>query len=214
MKLKTILLAVVTFAVLSCNKYDIYVDKIDTENEEEIYQIVHNDVIASSFRITELAEVFSIYQGVSSNRDVALSHVAKYLGETYSVYYEYMTNYEWGTIKLLQDGTYTATSSNWKQYWIARNTPREVHIEMPQEHQYIATSTSEDATWNIEASVEDSKTITISGLDFKASDSLYGTVEVELIEPMKMPMCRNGQRKLEPTSGRVKGQVYKQDFRS
>ena len=56
MKLKTILLAVGTFAVLSCNKYDIYVDKIDTENEEEIYQIVHNDVIASSFRRSEIQQ--------------------------------------------------------------------------------------------------------------------------------------------------------------
>lgn len=204
MKLKAILLAAVAVMTLSCGRHDVYIDKADPENEEEIYQIVHNDVISSSFRITELAEVFSIYQGVRSNRELALSHVEKYFGTTNSVYYEYMSVYEWGTINLLEDGTYTATPSNWRNYWIALKTPREVHIEMPQEHQYVAASTSEDVTWNIEAAVKDSRTITISELDFKAGTDRYGTVEAELTEPMEMPMCRNGQRKLEPTSGRVK----------
>lgn len=204
MKLKAILLAAVAVMALSCRKHDVYNDKTDPENEEEIYQIVLNDVISASFRITELAEVFSIYQGIRSDRELALSHVGKYFGTTSSVYYEYMSVYDWGTINLLDDGTYTATPSNWRNFWIARHTPREVHIEMPQEHQYIAASISEDVTWNIEAAVEDSRTITISGLDFKTRDDLYGTVEVKLTEPMEMPMCRNGQRKLEPTSGRVK----------
>lgn len=204
MKLKAIILAVLTVTVLSCERHEVHIDKVDPENEEGIYQIVLNDVISASFRITELAEVFSIYQGVRSDRELALSHVGKYFGTTNSVYYEYMSVYDWGTINLLDDGTYTASPSNWRSFWIAIHTPREVHIEIPQEHQYIAASISEDMTWNIEASVEDSGTTTISGLDFKARNDDYGTVEVKLKEPMQMPMCRSGHRKLEPTSGRVK----------
>lgn len=213
MKLKAILLTAAAVLALSCEYEYVYDDDIhNSDKETDIYKIVHTDMISASFRIIELAEVFSIYQEVRSNRELALNHVEKYFGTQNSVYYEFMSIYEWGQVKLLQNGTYTAIPSNWKSYWIALNTPREVHIEIPQEHHYTVSNITNKNIWKIEASVEDSKTITISHLHAKAHSDYFGTAEVKLLEDLMMPMCKNGYRKLEPVSGKIQISYETENF--
>ena len=59
---------------------EIYQDITSIDTEEAVYSIVQNDLLSPSFRIIELAEVFSGYQEIRSNREQALDYVYDFLG--------------------------------------------------------------------------------------------------------------------------------------
>lgn len=183
-------------------------DLYEIDSERAVYTIVRNDLLSPSFRIIELAEVFSGYQEVRSEREKALRFVESYFDTRSQVYYEYMNIGNWGKIYLLQDGSFKATpEGGWRSWWIALNMPREVAIQTPQEHNYTTATTAEDgtATWNMTASVED-YTITVTELDACYEDELFGSyhiAEIKILEPLTMPMCNQGQGKIEPVSGKI-----------
>ena len=191
------------FCLTACEpeEYE-YHDEYTSSAVEDAYAIVQNDLISPSFRVIELAEVFTIYQEVRSNREVALSHVERYFNTNRQVYYEFMNIDRWGKITLLDDGSFTAKPSNWKSFWIALNTPRELHIQSPEEHHYSASCTSDEGTWNIEAEVKNYY-IKISELTVDVKSDTFGSVKIETSEPLEMPICKNGRGKLEPVSGKI-----------
>ena len=191
------------FCLTGCNPIEYeYHDEYTSDKVEDAYAIVQNDLISPSFRVIELAEVFSIYQEVRSNREVALSYVERYFNTNRQVYYEFMDIDRWGKITLMDDGSFTAKPSNWKYYWIAMNTPRDLHIQSPQEHFYSGSSTSDKGTWDIEAEVSNYYT-KVTDLTIDLDSDAFGTVKIELKEPLEMPMCKNGRGKLEPVSGKI-----------
>lgn len=183
-------------------------DLYETDTERAVYTIVRNDLLSPSFRIIELAEVFSGYQEVRSEREKALRLVESYFNTRNEVYYEYMNIGHWGKIYLLQDGSFKATPDyGWRSWWIALNMPREVAIQSPQEHTYTTSTTSEDgtATWDMKATVED-YTITMTKLHACYEDEVFGTyhiAEIKVLEPLTIPMCNQGQGKIEPVSGKI-----------
>ena len=199
--LTSVLLAAFCLTACEPEEYE-YHDEYTSSAVEDAYAIVQNDLISPSFRVIELAEVFTIYQEVRSNREVALSHVERYFNTNRQVYYEFMNIDRWGKITLLDDGSFTAKPSNWKSFWIALNTPRELHIQSPEEHHYSASCTSDEGTWNIEAEVKDYY-IKISELTVDVKSDTFGSVKIETSEPLEMPMCKNGRGKLEPVSGKI-----------
>lgn len=190
--------------MLSCQEKEyVYHDVYDSDNEEDIYRIMLNDLITPSFRVMELAEVFSGYQEIRSDRETALRYVESHFGTRYYVYYEYMNIYDWGRIDLMDDGSFIATPANWRYYWIASNTPRELQIESPSAHCYTASCTTSTTTWDIEAEVKGERAV-ISTLTTDMNSDMYGYARMKVLEPLEMPMCSNGRRKVEPTSGKVK----------
>ena len=183
-----------------------YKDASEIDTEEAVYSVVQNDLLSPSFRLVELAEVFSGYQKIRSDREAALDYVYEYFDTRNYVYYEYMTIDRWGTVSLEFDGSYKAEPSYWKYFWIACNMHREVHITMPEEHIYIATGLADDAIYEFNASVENS-TITMTELHAHYETDLFGTprhkADIKILEPLEMPMCKNGKGKLEPVSGKI-----------
>ena len=181
---------------------DIYM--IDTE--EAVYSLVQNDLLSPSFRLVELAEVFSGYQEIRSDREAALDYVYGYFNTRNYVYYEFMSIYNWGRINLEFDGSYKAKPDYWKYYWIAGNMNREVHITMSQKHSYEAEGLADDAVYDFKASVENS-TITMTELHAHYETDYFGKprhkADIKVLEPLEMPMCQNGKGKLEPVAGKI-----------
>ena len=197
------------FFIASCHLDDPildYTDPYETDTEEAVYSIVQNDLISPAFRLVELAEVFSGYQEIRSNRELALSYVEMYFDTKYFVYYEYMTIDRWGNITLELDGSYKAKPDGWTKYWIACNMNREVQITMPQEHSYVATGVADGSVYEFKAEVENS-TITMTELHAHYETDLFGKpahkVDIKVLEPLEMPMCKNGKGKLEPVAGKI-----------
>ena len=166
---------------------EIYQDITSIDTEEAVYSIVQNDLLSPSFRIIELAEVFSGYQGIRSNREQALDYVYDFLGTRNQIYYEFMDIDRWGRIDFNIDGTYTVDPNYWKAYWIGCNMDRTVKIEMPMDHSYNASGTAENSTYEFSAEITE--------------DTHF--IKLDLLEPLQMPMCRNGKGKLEPTDGKI-----------
>lgn len=181
-----------------------YITSIDTE--EAVYSIVQNDLLSPSFRIIELAEVFSGYQEIRSNREQALDYVYDFIGTRNQIYYEFMDIDRWGRIDFNIDGTYTVDPNYWKAYWIGCNMDRTVKIEMPMDHSYNASGTAENSTYEFSAEITED-IITMSALHASYSTDLFGNpthfIKLDLLEPLQMPMCRNGKGKLEPTDGKI-----------
>ena len=198
--LMAVLLAAV--CLTACDKEEEYHEEYSSIEGEDAYTIVQNDLISTSFRVIELAEVFTGYQEIRSNREMALSFVESYFNTRRQIYYEFMDIDYWGKITLMDDGSFIVKPSYWKNYWIALNTPRELHIQSPQEHIYSAESTSDKGTWNIEAEVSNRYT-KIYELTVDLKSDIFGTVKIALNEPLEMPMCKNGKGKLEPVSGKI-----------
>lgn len=203
-----IAVAVILIATaISCKeKYeDTYQDPTKIDSEEAVYSIVLNDLLSPAFRIIELAEVYSGYQEIRSNRTQALEYIKGYLGSQNWVYYEYMDIDRWGKIELNDDGTFTAKPDFWRSYWIASNLDLRVNIESLEAHSYIAKSISTDNTYSFTAKLKDD-TITMSNLsaDFRMEAYRTSYAKLDIIEPLEMPMCKNGIRKLEPVSGIIK----------
>ena len=203
------LVALIMLPLVSCDrnyKEEIYQDSYTIDTEEAVYSIVQNDLITPSFRLLELAEVYTGYQMIRSDREKALEYVAEYLGGQSRVYYEYMYIDRWGKISLNLDGSFTAYPNNWKSCWIACNMDRTVMIESPQEHVYSASGISEDAIYNFNGSINDD-TVRITNLHASYATDKFGnpihSVELDVIEPMTAPMCKEGMAKLEPVSGKV-----------
>lgn len=191
------------FCLTACDPDDYeYHDEYTSSEVEDAYTIVQTDLISASFRVIELAEVFSGYQEIRSEREKALRYVESFFNTRSRVYYEFIAIDRWGRIDLMDDGSFTAKPSNWKSYWIALNTPRELHIQMPQEHSYSASCTSEEGTWKIEAEVRDYY-IRMSELTVDLESDRLGSVAIEVTEPLVMPMCNKGKGKLEPVSGKL-----------
>ena len=190
-------------------KYVPIPDPYTIDTEEAVYKIVWNDLISPSFRTIELAEVFSGYQEIRSDREKALNYVESYFDNSNkSVYYEYMDVYHWGRIDLMSDGSFTVVPANRHRYWIHLNIGNKLAVSMPQAHTYEATSLSEKgAVWNISATIEDS-VITMTNLEVHYEDYLWGKndhlVKIEFVEPMTMPVCSDGKFKMEPVSGAVR----------
>ena len=197
------------FFIASCHLDDPildYTDPYETDTEEAVYSIVQNDLLSPSFRLVELAEVFSGYQEIRSNRELALSFVEKYFNTKYFVYYEYMTINWWGTVSMEFDGSYKAKPDSWKKYWIACNMNREVHMTMPEEHTYVATGLADDSIYDFKAEVKNS-TITMTEFHSHYETDKFGNpthkADVKILEPLEMPMCKNGKGKLEPVAGKI-----------
>ena len=207
MKTIYIKLLVTTFlasTLLSCQEKEFaYHDEYTSDKEEDVYRIVQNDLITPSFRIVELAEVFSGYQEIRSERERALNYVASFFDTRYYIYYEYMQISAWGRIDLLDDGTFKAKPEHSRYFWIAGNTPREVMIENPSAHCFSTSSISETALWNIEAEVKDD-VIKTSDLNTLMTSDTFGMAKTETLEPLEMPMCSKGMQKQEPVAGKVK----------
>ena len=193
---------------ISCYRepIDEYKDPSEIDTEEAVYTVVQNDLLSPAFRIVELAEVFSGYQKIRSNREAALNYVYGYFETRNYVYYEYMSIDRWGKVSLEMDGSYKAKPDYWKYYWIACNMNRQVHITMPQEHYYEAKGLADDATYEFKANVENS-TITMTELHGHYETDLFGnprhTADVKILEPLQMPMCKDGKGKLEPVTGKI-----------
>lgn len=203
-RLNRIIIALTCLAACSFTCEDHWFEYEMDENEETC-SIVLNDVIAPSFRIIELAEVFTGYQAIRSERERALRYVESFFGTRNFVYYEYMEIYNWGKITLQNDGSFIASPGGWKSHWIALSMDREVHITSDGNSRYTATSTSEKDTWSFAAEITDYN-ITMTALHAKTENDRYSPsyiAEVELIEPLKMPMCNQGKGKLEPVAGVV-----------
>ena len=201
---KALISALLTaFCLTACEpeEYE-YHDEYTSSEVEDAYTIVQNDLISASFRVIELAEVFSGYQEIRSEREEALRYVESFFNTRRQIYYEFMDIDRWGRITLMDDGSFTAKASNWKYYWIAMNTPRELHIQSPEEHFYSASCTSEEGKWDIEAEIKNFY-IKISELTIDVKSDILGSVKIELKEPLEMPMCKNGKGKLEPVSGKI-----------
>ncbi|MDE6146862.1 MAG: hypothetical protein K2G18_02250 [Bacteroidales bacterium] len=198
----TIFLSVV---LMSCGKVYKDIDTIDTE--EAACSIVLNDLISPSFRLIELAEVFSGYQNIRSDRERALDFVDGFFGTQYLVYYEFMDIGNWGRIELLDDGTFTAAPRYWRGHWIACSMDRTVKISVPREHCYSAAGTSGEAVYVFKAEV-DGDTITMTELNVNYETEKYGVpkcaVKLEIVDSLEIPMCKNGKCKREPISGKIK----------
>ena len=183
---------------------DMYIH--DANTEESVYSIVQTDLLSPSFRMIELAEVFSGYQKIRSEREKALRYVEGFFNTRYNIFYEYMHIDYWGQINLVSEYLYTATPDNWVAHWIALNMHREVTIQSPEEHVFVASSTSEKDIWDIKAEVAD-YVINMTDLHAFYETDIFGRpthmAEIEIIESLKMPMCRLGKGKLEPTAGRI-----------
>lgn len=201
---KIALAVILITAAISCQKRNEVYDPDPSmqDTEEAAYSIVLNDLLSPAFRLIELAEVYSGYQEIRSNRAQALAYVKGYLGTELWVYYEYMDIDHWGKIELNDDGSFTAKPDYWKYYWIAGNLDTSVNIQSPEAHTYVATSTGKDNTYSFTAKVEDG-TITMTDLSayFKMEMYRLSYAKLDILEPLEMPMCKNGKRKLEPVSG-------------
>lgn len=213
MKIKPVYIlgAVITMLVATaCPNKEVYIpdpDPYTLDTEEAVYTIVLNDLLSPSFRIIELAEVFSGYQDIRSEREKALRFVESYFDTRTYVYYEYMEINNWGRIDLLPDGSYTAVHDTWKRYWIAQNMNKETAIQSPEKHKYTSSSTAkEKVIWDMTASIAD-YVITMSELHVRYEDMLWGRrehlAEITVLEPLGMPMCNQGKRKIEPVSGKI-----------
>ena len=205
-----IALTSLTMSMISCDRdfeNEIYQDASMIDTEEAVYTVVQNDLLSPAFRLIELAEVFTGYQEIRSDRSKALEYVKGFFGSSNWVYYEYMSFDRWGKINLNFDGSYTAYPKYWKAFWIGCNMDRTVQIVSPQDHQYDATGTAEDSIYDFNGSVLDG-TITMSALHASYSTELFGTpefrAELEIIESLEMPMCKDGKGKLEPVSGKIR----------
>lgn len=206
---KILLIACVIFINASCHRDEpifVYKDVYEIDTEEAVYTVVRNDLLSPAFRIVELAEVFSGYQKVRSDREVALDFVHGYFDTKYYVYYEYMQIDRWGKVNLEFDGSYTVEPSYWRYYWIACNMNRRVHITMPQEHCYEAVGIADDSVYEFCADVVNS-TITMNELHACYETDLFGSpkhkAHIKILEPLEMPMCKNGKGKLEPVAGKI-----------
>lgn len=210
--------ASVMLTMASCYGPDdyIYQDPASIDTEEAVYSVVQNDLLSPSFRIIELAEVFSGYQEIRSNREQALDYVYDFLGTKYRIYYEFMDIDRWGRIDLNSDGTYTVKPDYWKYYWIACNMNRTVQIEMPVDHAYNASGMAENSQYDFSADVADN-TITMSELHVSYTTDLFGKpihfVKLDILEPLQMPMCKNGKGKLEPVAGKIQIDYQSKDAR-
>ena len=75
---KALISALLTaFCLTACEpeEYE-YHDEYTSSEVEDAYTIVQNDLISASFRVIELAEVFSGYQEIRSEREKALRYVS------------------------------------------------------------------------------------------------------------------------------------------
>ena len=72
--LMAVLLAAVCLTACEPEEYE-YHDEYTSSAVEDAYAIVQNDLISASFRVIELAEVFSGYQEIRSEREKALRYV-------------------------------------------------------------------------------------------------------------------------------------------
>lgn len=212
MKIKPVHLFCAVFAILTLtacpNKEPIppVPEFNDPDKEEAVYSIVWGNLLSPSFRIIELAEVFSGYQEIRSEREKALRYVDSYFSTRSNIYYEFMDINFWGRIDLMPDGSFTVMPDIRRFYWIANNMPLEVVVKSPEKHTYISSSTSgNDPVWDITASVEDYM-ITMTDLDirFKREFRLIEhSVEMKVLEPLTMPICSKGVYKMEPVSGKI-----------
>lgn len=204
---KITLVGIIITAFTSCKETyeDLYQDPSEQDTEEAAYSIVLNDLLSPAFRLIELAEIYTGYQEIRSDREQALEYIKGYLGTQNWVYYEYMDIDRWGKIELNNDGSFTAKPDYWRYYWIAGNLDLSVNIQSPEVHIYIATSTGKDNTYSFTAKVEDG-TITMTDLSAYFKMEIYRTsyAKLDILEPLEMPMCKNGKRKLEPISGKIK----------
>ena len=204
---KIALAVILITAITSCKKKyeDSYQDPSMQDTEEAAYSIVLNDLLSPAFRLIELAEVYTGYQEIRSNREQALEYIKGYLGTQNWVYYEYMDIDRWGKIELNDDGSFTAKPDYWRYYWIAGNLDLSVNIQSPEAHTYVATSTGKDNTYSFTAKVEDG-TITMTDLSAYFKMEMYRTsyAKLDILEPLETPMCKNGKRKYEPISGKIK----------
>lgn len=206
---RILILASVFFFVTSCyhdEPISAYKDVDEIDTEEAVYSVVRNDLLSPAFRLVELAEVFTGYQKIRSDREAALSYVYGYFNTRNYVYYEYMAIDRWGTVRMESDGSYKAEPDYWKYYWIACNMCREVHMTMPQEHSYVARGLAEDAVYEFKADIENS-TVTMTEFHAHYETDLFGKprhrADIKILEPLEMPMCNNGKGKLEPVAGKI-----------
>ena len=184
----------------SCTERE-YIDIYDSSDEADVYTIVHNDIIAQTFKHLELAEVFSGYQDIRSDRETAKAYVEKYFYAS-RLFYEMMHVDNWGTITLEPDGSFISETWHWRRFWIMLGMEQKVHITAPEEHVYSFSSISDTGTWTCTGEIVDN-VVTISELTFAFKDKSGGYARVDLLSPVTSPMCKNRKRKNEPISGSI-----------
>ncbi|MBO8447992.1 MAG: hypothetical protein IAC29_01810 [Bacteroidetes bacterium] len=151
----SVMLAFAALSVASCKIYD------DSEVlQEPAYMVVcstYEDCISEIFKVAELADFFSLYQDIRSDREAAMelaeSYFPYWINED-NLYYEEADVSGWGRIVLEEDGSFSVFTDH--GFWGDR------YLQGTGEFRYVVTETGE-RSFSVELSGTD------TGLDLSIS---------------------------------------------
>ena len=177
----------------------IYSDKdISSAPDLHLSQERYYSVFPELFRTAEMADFFSAYQLVRSDREASLALWEDYFGDRYVVlYYEEALPYEpWGKIAVTEtEHTYLVNFGGW-------NSISEYLVSVDGETFSVAAFVGEEEQYKAEMSVTGG-VVSVNSLSVVSDDGFGTTVTMEVLEPVSVTRCSHGEYETFPSSGAI-----------